>query len=98
MRTIFSRTCFGIQQQVYAPRQSGGCGEFVKVTGDFIVKVEKAIGNPNEGPELHFAEFRLLTAQFQRDVLESDGILDYSDGDTLTHYHDNVLQIFLRCT
>jgi hypothetical protein len=56
------------QQQAFAPRDCPGCGQFGKLTGEFMVNVVKAIGNPNDGPEPYIA-VRQLTAQFERDAI-----------------------------
>jgi len=52
-------------QQASAPRQCPGCGEFKKLSHDFIKEVIEAasIGNPNEIPG--------LLEQYNQDVLET---------------------------
>ena len=89
---------------MFAPRSCAGCiGDFQKLTGGFIVSVAKAIGDPNisQGPAPHLAEFRKLTAQFERDVIntalsnppEPERIFGL-----LNSYDDGVEQIFLGDT
>ena len=84
------------EQQAYAPRNCGGCAQFLKLTAQFERDVGQSIlefaaeNHPN-----NYAEFKQLTGEFKKDVLEPDGIINYSGGDTLTHYHDSVLRIFL---
>ena len=88
-------------QPVFAPRSCAGCiGDFQKLTGEFVVSVAKVIGDPNlsQGPAPHLTEFRKLTAQFERDVInavisnppEPDRIFGL-----LNSYDDGVERIFL---
>ena len=85
-----------VVQPAFAPRTCGGCVLFLKLTAQFERDVGQSIlefaaeNHPN-----NYAEFKQLTGQFKKDVLEPDGIINYNGGDTLTHYHDSVSRIFL---
>ena len=88
-------------QPVFAPRDCAGCiGNFQKLTGEFVVNVAKAIGDPNlsQGPAPHLTEFRKLTAQFERDVINA-ALVNPPEPDRifglLNSYDDGVERIFL---
>lgn len=50
-------------QQVFAPRECGGCKDFKKLTSEFEKDIlEAAVGDPNIIPD--------LVEQYSRDVLE----------------------------
>ena len=75
-------------------------GDFQKLTGEFVDKVTTAIGDPglSQGPQPHLAEFRKLTAQFQRDVINAV-LINPPEPDRifglLNSYDDGVERIFL---
>jgi hypothetical protein len=60
------------EQQTYAPRNCGGCAQFLKLTAQFERDVGQAIhefaieNHPNNIP---YAEFKKLTAEFKTDFL-----------------------------
>jgi hypothetical protein len=53
---------------VFAPRTCAGCGEFSKLTGEFVQKVLNKQQSPNSD---NVVQFRILTAQFERDVISA---------------------------
>ncbi len=83
----------GIQQQVYAPRNCGGCVEFKKMTHEFEKSViDAAVGNPNEGPEPHLIPGLLQTYSdsVKRTFLGGPDTIP----DLLEQYQQAVLRVF----
>jgi hypothetical protein len=56
-------------QPVFAPRECPGCiGNFQKLTGEFVQNVINNQRSPNSE---NVAQFRILTAQFERDIINA---------------------------
>jgi hypothetical protein len=85
-----------LQQQAYAPRTCGGCGEFQKATGQFVINVVNEVlqAPPEPDTQQKLALFRVAANEFMIDVLEEpDSNFNYDGGDTLLH--DKISRIFL---
>jgi len=82
-------------QPVFAPRECGNCGEFLKLTAQFEKAVIGAVAPP-EGDKM--AQFRQLTGQWKTDVINAV-LQPPPNGDKIAEFHkvytDGVLRIFL---
>jgi hypothetical protein len=91
-------------QQVYAPRECGGCDEFKKLTNDFEENVINSITPPNSKTSVYDAlpikDFMEITKDFQEDLIITMESRNVTGGDLhdkpefVNTYSENVLRIF----
>ena len=86
-------------QPVFAPRECGNCGLFLKLTAQFEKAVINSISNPEISPQPHLSQdFIKLTGEFKTDVINAV-LQSPPEPDEILRLHgvyaDKVLAIFL---